>query len=41
MYDAGHPEPLLCDSLEGWGVEGLGRQSSGWRGYVYAYGHFI
>ena len=22
IYDAGHPKPVLCDSLEGWGVEG-------------------
>ena len=22
MNDTGHPKPLLCDSLEGWGVEG-------------------
>ena len=22
MYDAGHPKPVLCDNLEGQGVEG-------------------
>ena len=25
MCDAGHPKPMLCDSLEGWGEEGRGR----------------
>ena len=24
MYDVGHPKPLLCDNLEGWGGEGGG-----------------
>ena len=21
MYNAGHPKPVLCDNLEGWGGE--------------------
>ena len=25
MYEAGHPKPVLWDSLEGWGGEGGGR----------------
>ena len=24
MCEAGHPKPVLCDSLEGWGGEGRG-----------------
>ena len=24
MYDAGHPKPVLCDNLEGWGGEEVG-----------------
>ena len=42
MYEAGHPKPVLCDSLEGWGGEGGGWvRGSGWRGHVYAYGRFM
>ena len=26
IYDAGHPKPTLCDTLEGWNREG------GWEG---------
>lgn len=25
VCDTGHPKPMLCDSLEGWGEEGRGR----------------
>ena len=24
MYDSGHPKPMLCDHLEGWGVGKVG-----------------
>ena len=24
MYEAGHPKPVLCDKLEGWGGERSG-----------------
>ena len=26
MYDIEHPKPVLCDNMEGWGVEGDGRE---------------
>ena len=32
MYEAGHPKPVLCDSLEGWGGEGV------WGGVVWGGG---
>ena len=32
MYDTGHPNPVLCDSLEGRGGEGTGREGMG-RGF--------
>ena len=36
MYDAGHPQPMLCDNLEGWGGEGGGRGGFKREGtYVY------
>ena len=25
MHEAGHPKPVLCDNLERWDGEGLGR----------------
>ena len=25
IFEAGHPEPVLCNNLEGWGGEGGGR----------------
>ena len=29
MNDTGHPEPLLCEDLEGWGGEGGGFRREG------------
>ena len=26
IYDTGHPKPVLCNNLEGWGGEGGGRE---------------
>ena len=37
MHDAGHPKPVLCENLEGWGGAGGRREGSGWRGHMYAY----
>jgi len=25
IFEAGHPEPVLCSNLEGWGGEGVGK----------------
>ena len=27
VYEAGHPKPVLCDNLERWDGEGLGREA--------------
>ena len=40
MYDAGHPKPVLCDSLEGWGGEHAGRRVQE-RGHTFPYGRFM
>ena len=37
MHKAGHPGPVLCDNLEGWGGEGDGRwvQDGGTHVYLW------
>ena len=37
MREAGHPKPVLRDSLEGEG----GERCAGWRARLYTYGRFI
>ena len=41
IFEAGHPEPVLCNNLEGWGGEG-GGWGCGFKmeGHMYAYGQF-
>ena len=39
-HEAGHPEPVLCDNLDGWGVEGgAGEFRRG--GHMYPHGWFM
>ena len=40
MYDARRPKLVLCDNLEGWGGDRVGRGVQE-RGHMCAYGCFI
>ena len=41
MPDTGHPKPVLCDNLDGWGGVGGRRRVFRMEGHMNAYGHFI
>ena len=41
MHEAGHPEPVLWDNLEGWVGEGGGRGFRMGEGDTYTYGQFM
>ena len=38
MYNAGHPKPVLCDNLEGWGGRWERGSGQGDIGFMSTYG---